>query len=189
MRSLDRGEVPNSHCYDRMRLMAVHVGTREGASRRTVRPRPSHLLCRYPDGTCCTGWCDRKFWQDVTDSSGYVWLKQSFRSIHISSTSDCLVPCCTSGVDTVKLGGGAMGSRQRDPSVFARPDQQKSFLLAMVTAHEANLLCTRNIKDKANKIKCNTGGLTLKDLKPDTFPPVVRRILLVGRADRQKTSR
>ena len=69
-----------------------------------------------------------------------------------------------------------MGSRLRDQwaswtdaSVFARTEQWKGLILAMVTPQEANLLCTRNILDEANKIKYNTRGLTLKDLIPDTF--------------------
>ena len=135
----------------------------------------------------------------------YVWRKQSCRSVHISSTPDCLVACCTTGAETVKLGRGAMGSRLRDhwapwtdASVFARSEQWKGLILAMVTPQEANLLCTRNILDEDNKIKYNTRGLTLKDLKPQTlskamkeqtfFPPVVRRILFMSRAGTQRLS-
>ena len=39
----------------------------------------------------------------------------------------------------------------------------------MVTAHEANLLYMRNFLEEITKNKYNQGGLTLKDLKPDTF--------------------
>ena len=39
----------------------------------------------------------------------------------------------------------------------------------MVTAHEADLLSMRNFLEEITKKKYNQGGLTLKDLKPDTF--------------------
>ena len=39
----------------------------------------------------------------------------------------------------------------------------------MVTAHEAYLLYMRNFLEEITKNKYNQGGLTLKDLKPDTF--------------------
>ena len=39
----------------------------------------------------------------------------------------------------------------------------------MVTAHEADLLYIRNFLEEITKNKYNQGGLTLKDLKPDTF--------------------
>ena len=99
--------------------------------------------------------------------------------------------CCSSG---------AMGSRFREqlthwtyPAVFTQPDQWKGSLSAMVTAHEADFLYTRNFLEEITKNKYNQGGLTLKDLKPDTFesnekrqvvfPSVVRRFLIVGRTD------
>ena len=75
-----------------------------------------------------------------------------------------------------KLGSGAMGSRFReqlthwtDPTVFSQPDQWTGFLSAMETAHEADLLYMRNFLEEITKNKYNQGGLTLKDLKPDTF--------------------
>ena len=75
-----------------------------------------------------------------------------------------------------KLGREAMGSRFReqlthwtDPAVFTQPDQWKGFLSAMVTAHEAELLYMRNFLEEITKNKYNQGGLTLKDLKQDTF--------------------
>ena len=39
----------------------------------------------------------------------------------------------------------------------------------MVTAHEADILYMRNLLEELTKNKYNQGGLTLKDLKPDTF--------------------
>ena len=39
----------------------------------------------------------------------------------------------------------------------------------MVTAHETDLLCMRNFLEEITKDKYSQGGLTLKDLKPDTF--------------------
>ena len=39
----------------------------------------------------------------------------------------------------------------------------------MVTAHEADILYMRNFLEETTKNKYNQGGLTLKDLKPDTF--------------------
>ena len=39
----------------------------------------------------------------------------------------------------------------------------------MVTAHEAEKLYMRNFLEEITKNKYNQGGLTLKDLKPDTF--------------------
>ena len=76
----------------------------------------------------------------------------------------------------VKLGSGAMGSRFReqlthwtDSAVFTQPEQWKGFLSAMVTAHEADILYMRNFLEEITKNKYNQGGLTLKDLKPDTF--------------------
>ena len=39
----------------------------------------------------------------------------------------------------------------------------------MVTAHEADVLHMRNFLDEITKNKYNQGGLTLKDVKPDTF--------------------
>ena len=39
----------------------------------------------------------------------------------------------------------------------------------MVTAHEADLLYMRNFLEEITKNKYNQGGLTLKDLEPDTF--------------------
>ena len=75
-----------------------------------------------------------------------------------------------------KLGSGAMGSRFReqlthwtDPAVFTQPDQWKGFPSAMVTVHEADLLYMRNFLEEITKNKYNQGGLTLKDLNPDTF--------------------
>ena len=75
-----------------------------------------------------------------------------------------------------ELGSGAMGSSFReqlthwtDPTVFTQPDQWNGFLSAMVTAHEAENLYTRNFLEEITKNKYNQGGLTLKDLKPDTF--------------------
>ena len=75
-----------------------------------------------------------------------------------------------------KLGSGAMGCRFReqlihwtDPAVFSQPDQWTGFLSAMVTAHDADLLYMRNFLEEITKNKYNQGGLTLKDLKPDTF--------------------
>ena len=72
-----------------------------------------------------------------------------------------------------KLGSGAMGSRFReqlihwtDPAVSSQPDQWKHFPSA---AHEADLLYMRNFLEEITKNKYNQGGLTLKDLKPDTF--------------------
>ena len=69
-----------------------------------------------------------------------------------------------------------MGSRFReqlthltDPAVFTQPDQWKGLLSAMVTAHEAERLYMRNFLEEITKNKNNHGGLTLKDLKPDTF--------------------
>ena len=103
----------------------------------------------------------------------------------------------------LSIGREAMGSRFReqlthwtDPAVFTQPDQWKGFLSAMVTAHEAELLYMRNFLEEITKNKYNQGGLTLKDLKPRHFreqreeqvvlPPVVRRVLIVGRADRPR---
>ena len=75
-----------------------------------------------------------------------------------------------------KLDCGAMGSRFReqlthwtDPTVFTQPEQWKGFLSATVTAHEADILYMRNFLEESTKNKYNQGGLTLKDLKPDTF--------------------
>ena len=69
-----------------------------------------------------------------------------------------------------------MGSRFReqlthwtDAAVFTQPDQWKGFLSAIVIAHEADLLSMRNFLEEITKNKYNQGGLTLKDLKPDTF--------------------
>ena len=69
-----------------------------------------------------------------------------------------------------------MGSRFRDQlthwtdaAVFTQPDQKKGFLSPMVTAHEADLFYMRNFLEEITKNKYNQGGLTLKDLKPDTF--------------------
>ena len=69
-----------------------------------------------------------------------------------------------------------MGSRFReqlthwtDPAVFTQPEQWKGFLSAMVTVHEADILYMRNFLEEITKNKYNQGGLTLKDLKPDTF--------------------
>ena len=56
-----------------------------------------------------------------------------------------------------------------DPAVFSQLDQWTGFLSAMVTAHEADLLYMRNFLEEITKNKYNQGGLTLKDLKPDTF--------------------
>ena len=39
----------------------------------------------------------------------------------------------------------------------------------MVTAHEADLLYMSNFLEEIIKNLYNQGGLTLKDLKPDTF--------------------
>ena len=75
-----------------------------------------------------------------------------------------------------KFGSGAMDSRFReqlthwtDPAVFTHPDQKKGFPSAMVTAHEADILYMRNFSEEITKNKYKQGGLTLKDLKPDTF--------------------
>ena len=75
-----------------------------------------------------------------------------------------------------KLGSGAMASRFReqlthwtDPAVFTQPDQWKGFLSATVTTHEADILYMRNFLEEITKNRYNQGGLTLKDLKPDTF--------------------
>ena len=69
-----------------------------------------------------------------------------------------------------------MGTRFReqlthwtDPAVFSQLDQRTGFLSAMVTAHDADLLYMRNFLEEITKNKYNQGGLTLKDLKPDTF--------------------
>ena len=113
---------------------------------------------------------------------------------------DC--PHCVARVrgTFAKLGSGAMGSRFReqlthwtDNAVFTQPEQWKGFLSAMVTAHEADILYMRNVLEEITKNKYNQGGLTLKDLKPDTFeeqreeqavlPSMVRRVLIVGRLD------
>ena len=99
--------------------------------------------------------------------TSHVWLK--------SKKSSAL--CCTHTSHTfAKLGSGAMGSRFReqlthwtDPTVFTQPEQWKGFLSAMVTAHEADILYMRNFLEEITKNKYNQGGLTLKDLKPDTF--------------------
>ena len=56
-----------------------------------------------------------------------------------------------------------------DPAVFTQHDQWKGFLSAMVTALEADILYMRNFLEEFTKNKYNQGGLTLKDLKPDTF--------------------
>ena len=40
---------------------------------------------------------------------------------------------------------------------------------SMVTAHETDILYMRNFLEEITKNKYNQGGLTLKDLKPDTF--------------------
>ena len=56
-----------------------------------------------------------------------------------------------------------------DPAVFTQPNQWKGFLSAMVTAHEADILYMRNFLEEITRNKYNHGGLTLKDLKPDTF--------------------
>ena len=65
-----------------------------------------------------------------------------------------------------------MGSRFReqlthwtDPAVFT----WKGFLSAMVTGHEADILYMGSFLEEITKNKYNQGGLTLKDLKPDTF--------------------
>ena len=55
------------------------------------------------------------------------------------------------------------------PQSSLNRDQLKGFLLAMVTAHEADLLYMRNFLEEITKNEYNQGGLTLKDLKPDTF--------------------
>ena len=75
-----------------------------------------------------------------------------------------------------RLGSGAMGSRFReqlthwtDPAVFTQPDQWKGFLSAMVAAREGDLLYMRNFLEEMTKNKYDQGGLTLNDLKPDTF--------------------
>ena len=61
-----------------------------------------------------------------------------------------------------------MGSRVREQlthwAVFTQSVQWKGFLSAMVTVHEADLLCKRNGKE-ITKNKYNQRGLTL----PDTF--------------------
>ena len=69
-----------------------------------------------------------------------------------------------------------MGSRFRerlthwtDPAVFPQLDERKGFLSAMVTAHDADLLYMWNFLEEITKIEYNHGGLTVKDLKPDTF--------------------
>ena len=84
--------------------------------------------------------------------------------------------CGTHSSHFSKLGSGAMGSRFReqlthftDLGVFTQPDQWKGFLSAVVTAHEADRLYMRNFLEEITKNKYNQGGLTLKDLKPDTF--------------------
>ena len=56
-----------------------------------------------------------------------------------------------------------------DPTVFTQPEQWKGLSSAMVTAHEADILYMRNFLEEITKNKYNKGGLTLKDLKPDTF--------------------
>ena len=38
-----------------------------------------------------------------------------------------------------------------------------------MTAHETDILYMRNYLEEITKNKYNQGGLTLKDLKPDTF--------------------
>ena len=108
--------------------------------------------------------CDRSQCCDLMTS--HAWLKSKvIRTVlhpHVTHFS--------------KLGSGAMGSRFReqlthwtDPPVFTQPDQWKGFLSAMVTAHEADLLYMRNFLEEITKNKYNQGGLTLNDLKPDTF--------------------
>ena len=74
-----------------------------------------------------------------------------------------------------KLGNGAMGSRFReqlthwtDPAVFSLTNGKASYRLWWA-AHEAYLLYMRNFLEGITKNKYNQGGLTLKDLKPDTF--------------------
>ena len=49
-----------------------------------------------------------------------------------------------------------------DPALFTEPAKWKG-------AHEADLLYMTNFLEEITKNKCNQGGLTLKDLKPDTF--------------------
>ena len=56
-----------------------------------------------------------------------------------------------------------------DPAVFTQPDQWKGFLSVMVTAHEADLLFMRNSLEEITMNKYNQGGVTVKDLKRDTF--------------------
>ena len=51
-----------------------------------------------------------------------------------------------------------------DPAVL-----HSAGLSAMVTAHEADILYMRNFLEEITKNKSNQGGVTLKDLEPDTF--------------------
>ena len=95
-------------------------------------------------------------------TTSHAWLKS--KVIHTASPT------------FPELGSGAMGSRFReqltpwtDPAVFNQSDQWKGFLSAMVTAHEADLLYMRNFLEEITKNRYNQGGLTLTDLKPDTF--------------------
>ena len=99
-----------------------------------------------------------------------------------------------------KLGSGAMGSRFReqltdwtDPAVFTQPDQWKNFLSAMLTAHETDLLCMRNFLTEITKNKYNQRADAERPQarhfreqreEQDVLPPVVRRVLIVGRTDR-----
>ena len=42
-------------------------------------------------------------------------------------------------------------------------------VVGFMTAHETDILYMRNYLEEITKNKYNQGGLTLKDLKPDTF--------------------
>ena len=91
----------------------------------------------------------------------------------------------------VTLGSGAMGSRFReqltrwtDLSVFTQHDQWKGFLLAMVTALEADLLYMRNYLEEITKNKYNQGFRTrhFREQREEqvVLPSVVRRVLIHG---------
>ena len=108
--------------------------------------------------------CDRSQCCDLMTS--HAWLKSISHSHCVARIRHTFS----------KHGSGAMGSRFReqlthwtDLAVFTQPGQRKGFLSAMVTAHEADTLYMRNLLEEITKNKYNQSGLTLKDLKPDTF--------------------
>ena len=94
---------------------------------------------------------------------------QHRHDISCIGSSEKIVRFCVERVRgaCAKLGSGAMGSRFReqlthwtDAAVFTQRDQWKGYLSAMVTAHEAGLLYTRNFLEEITKNKYNQGGLT-----------------------------